>query len=163
MVERLDQILTSWGGWYRTHVRIIPVLRGCFFYDESIIHHRWITWNSSLATLLFKNLIIPGIMVFKGLEIIYHKILPMALSSFAIQFQFSSNPRDGVALRKKQHVYQANIHTLSKGFKLFEVTGIRKITKSRIVELPGAYYLTSYPLSYAGSQTWKDAVTTDSD
>ena len=87
----------------------------------------------------------------------------MALSSFAIQFQFSSKPGDGVTLRKKQHVYQANIHTLSKAFKLFEVTGIRKITKSKIVELPGAYYLTSYPLSYAGSQTWKDAVTTDSD
>jgi hypothetical protein len=87
----------------------------------------------------------------------------MALSSFAIQFQFASHPDDAGISRRRQHVYQANINTLSRAFKLFEVTGIKKITKSKVIELPGAYYLTSYPLCYAGNQTWKDAVTTNSD
>lgn len=87
----------------------------------------------------------------------------MTQSSFAIQFRFAKYRAKGNELIKRHYVYQANINTLSRSFNLFEVSGIKRVTKTRTIRLPGAYYLTSYPLCYAGSETWKDALTTNAD
>lgn len=87
----------------------------------------------------------------------------MKRTSFAIQFQYETQSKQKKVTHKRKQVYQANITTLSKAFNLFEVTGITRITPDEVTSIPGAYYITSYPLSYAGKETWKDAVTTKAD
>jgi hypothetical protein len=55
--------------------------------------------------------------------------------------------------------YEALITTLSKGFNLFKVSGIKRITNEGIVHLAAEYYLTSYPLPNKKDNSWKDPLT----
>jgi len=75
---------------------------------------------------------------------------------FAIEFHYRDDSAETGDTAPK---YQAVITTVSKSFRLFKVSGIRKISGSNMTELDACYHLTTYPLTEAKDDSWKDALT----
>lgn len=82
----------------------------------------------------------------------------MNQSQFTVEFY--SPEKSSVHTNKlKLFKYSACISIISKSFQLFQVSGIKKIDKDSIENLPGEYYVTSYPYNKAEEQKWTDAST----
>lgn len=83
----------------------------------------------------------------------------MPTSSFAIEFNFSEDYREDAAFCSNAVKYRASITTLSKTFKLFKVSSIKKMSNGELVELPEHYHITRHPLNNEKNEAWKDPVT----
>src|SRR3954447_17445426 len=74
--------------------------------------------------------------------------------------QFSTNEIRTIKIKSdKPFRYKARITTISKSFRLFKVSGIKRITEQGMEPLHLNYHLTSYPLPEFNDCRWKDAVT----
>lgn len=80
---------------------------------------------------------------------------------FAIEFYYPAEINKSMEGTRPK--YHAVITTLSKGFRLFKVSEIKKITGNRMTEINECYHLTSYPLHEEKDECWKDALTMYSD
>jgi hypothetical protein len=78
----------------------------------------------------------------------------------AFNIQFSTNEIRTIKIKSdKPFRYEARITTISKSFRLFKVSGIKRITEQGMEPLHMNYLLTAYPFPDPKDGRWKDAVT----
>jgi hypothetical protein len=90
----------------------------------------------------------------------YNSIKITFMRPKAFHIQFSTNEIRTVRIKSAEpFTYKARITTISESFKLFKVSGIKRITEQGMERLHMNYLLTAYPFPDQNDGRWKDAVT----